>query len=53
MNRNIRRPANSKIIKHNVENVPKIDFVTVVNDVVAMAQEPSVNVNIEGKMQPV
>lgn len=53
LNTEIRRPANSKKIRHNVENVPKLDFVTVVNDVVAMAQEPSPNVNIEGKMQPV
>ncbi len=50
---NIRRPEKSKDITNNVENVAKIDFVTVVNEVVTMAQEPSVNINVDGKMQPV
>ena len=44
-NIDIRRPANDTDITNNVENVPRLDFVTVVNDVVKMAQDPSNVVN--------
>ncbi len=52
-NTDIRRPTNDKKIRHNVENVPKIDFVWVVNDVVAMAKDPASTVNINNAAQPV
>ncbi len=53
LHRDIRRPAWDKTIRHDVENVPKMDFVDVVNDIVEMAKAPGATVLIDGKPETV
>ena len=49
--RNISRPTTDKEISHDVENVAKVDFVNMTNSVVAMAQDTSPYVILDGKQQ--
>lgn len=52
-NRDIKRPASDKKIANNVENVSKVTFVDVVNDIVAMAKAPGNTLVIDGEAQTV
>ena len=52
-NTQINKPAPNKQIEKSVENVPRSVFIDVVNSVVAMAQEPSNDVIINGQSRPV